>query len=235
MVKFTSENVPKKTITKAKSKPDRRKRRSQKPAKGTDARVPVGKTAASSKRSKLRAVVLIGFMGAGKSSVGRALGQHLGWTFDDLDEWIERRERRTIAEVFRESGEAEFRRAEHAALKELLDELRAGAGKVVALGGGAFAQKRNARLIEAAGVPTVFLDASEEELWRRCRQQAERQGIERPLLGSRESFRELYESRRSHYMRAFFKQDTGGKSVEQIAAEVVRALGLDRSLERGEK
>ena len=171
-------------------------------------------------------MVLIGFMGAGKSSVGPALGERLGWTFEDLDERIERREQRKVPEIFRESGEPGFRRAEHAALKELLSELRAGAERIVSLGGGAFVQKRNARLIEAAGIPTVFLDAGPEELWRRCQQQAEQQGIERPLLGNVESFRKLYEARRPHYMKASLRQQTGGKTVEKIVAELVQALGL---------
>jgi shikimate kinase len=165
-------------------------------------------------------------MGAGKSSVGLALGERLGWMFEDLDDRIERRERRKVHEIFREFGESGFRRAEHAALKELLSELRTGAEKTVALGGGAFVDKRNARLIETAGVPTVFLDAGPEELWMRCRQQAERQGIERPLLGNVESFRELYEARRPHYLKASFRLETSGKAVEEIAAEVVQVLGL---------
>ena len=59
-------------------------------------------------------------MGAGKSSVGRALGQRLNWIFEDLDDRIEARERRTVAEIFRDSGELEFRRAEHAALQQVL-------------------------------------------------------------------------------------------------------------------
>ena len=65
----------------------------------------------------------------------------------------------------------------------------------------------------------MFLDAGVEELWRRCREQAERQGMERPLLGSLESFRELYEARRPHYLKAALRQETGGKTVEEIAAE----------------
>jgi shikimate kinase len=177
--------------------------------------------------------MLIGFMGAGKSSVGRALGERLGWAFEDLDERIERRERRKVHEIFRDSGEPAFRRAEHAALKELLSELRIDARKIVGLGGGAFVQRENARLIKAKGIPTVFLDAAVEELWRRCRKQAEQQGTERPLLGSLESFRELYEARRPHYRKALLRQQTGGKTVAEIAAEVVEALGLNRT--RGEK
>jgi shikimate kinase len=175
-------------------------------------------------------------MGAGKSSVGRALGEQLGWAFEDLDERIERRERRKVAEIFRDSGESGFRRAEHAALRELVQGLNAGAEKIVALGGGAFVRKENARLVEAGGFRTVFLDASVEELWRRCRQQVEQQGIERPLLGSLAGFQDLYEARRPHYRKASLRQETGGKTIEEIAAEVVRALGLDRSRRRrGEK
>ena len=174
----------------------------------------------------------MGFMGAGKSSVGRALAEQLGWTFEDLDERIERREQRKVPEIFRKSGESEFRRAEHAALRELLRELTAGAEKVVALGGGAFAQKRNARLVEVGGVPSVFLDADVEELWRRCKQQAEQQRMERPLLGSLKNFRELYETRKPHYLKASFRLETGGKTVERIAAEVVQALRLDRRRRR---
>jgi shikimate kinase len=174
-----------------------------------------------------QAVILIGFMGAGKSSVGRAMGELLGWAFEDLDERIELRERRAVAEIFRDSGEAAFRDAEHAALKELLEELRSGTKRVVALGGGAFVPPRNAALIEAEGVPTVFLDASVEELWRRCGVQAERQGVERPLLsGYVEKFRELYETRRPHYLKARHRQETGGKRVAAIAAGVIEALGL---------
>ena len=186
--------------------------------------------------SGARAVVLIGFMGAGKSSVGRALGERLGWAFEDLDDRIERREGRKVHEIFRESGELEFRRAEHVALKELLGELRNGAEKIVALGGGAFVQKHNARLIKAGDVATVFLDAGADELWRRCRQQAEQDGTKRPLLTNLEAFRELYEARRPHYLKASLKQETVGKTVERIAAEVVQTLGFEkRGGTRGEK
>jgi len=175
-------------------------------------------------------------MGAGKSSVGRALSKRLGWAFEDLDERIERRELKTVAEIFRDAGESRFRRAERAALTELLSELQRGAERIVALGGGCFVQKRNARLIEDAGVPTVFLDARPEELWERCREQGERKEVERPLLGSLKSFRALHEVRRPHYMKASMRQETGGKSVQQIAVEVAQALGLDRKrARRGEK
>jgi shikimate kinase len=194
-----------------------------------------GRVAASGRKRKARAVVLIGFMGAGKSSVGRALGEQLGWPFEDLDERIERREKRTVPEIFRESGESGFRRAEHAALAELLDELRAGAARIVALGGGAFAQKNNARMIEDTDIPTLFLDANVEELWRRCEHQTGQQGVERPLAKSLETFRELYNARKPHYLKASVRHETGGKTVEEIAAEVIHSLDLSRSGRRGKK
>jgi shikimate kinase len=177
----------------------------------------------------MQAVVLVGFMGAGKSSVGPLLAQHLGWTFEDLDQRIERREQQTVAEIFRNVGEGGFRRAEHEALKELIGELRGGTEKVFALGGGAFVQDSNVRLIEEARLPTVFLDATVDELWQRCQRQAEELALERPLLGSVQAFRELYEQRRPHYLKASLRQETGGKSIEAIVAGLIQSLGLLRS------
>ena len=176
--------------------------------------------------AKMQAIILVGFMGAGKSTVGRALAERLGWTFEDLDDRIELREKQTVAEIFRNAGEAEFRRAEHEALKELLAGLRSGSGMVIAFGGGAFVQQSNISLLDAANLATVFLDAGVEELLARCRRQSETQGVERPLLGSPEHFRQLYEKRRPHYLRAGFRQGTEGKEVQEIVTNVIQALGL---------
>ena len=174
-------------------------------------------------------------MGAGKTSVGRALGQRLNWVFEDLDDRIESHEGRTIAEIFRDSGEAAFRSAEHAALREALEESRGGAARILALGGGAFVQRRNVALLKAAGVPTVFLDAPVEELWQRCRQQAGEAGPERPLLQNVKQFRRLYEIRRKHYLRAALRIETGGRSIAAIAAEIAQTLGLNRIATRTEQ
>lgn len=182
----------------------------------------------STRLPQMHAVILVGFMGAGKSTVGRVLAECLGWTFADLDNRIQQREKRTVAEIFRNGGEAEFRRVEHEALKELLQGLQSGSEKVIALGGGAFVQQSNISLLEAANLPTIFLDAGVEELLSRCQRQSENQGTERPLLESPEQFRNLYEKRRPHYLRASLRQATEGKDVEQIAADLIRALGLDR-------
>jgi shikimate kinase len=181
-----------------------------------------------SRLPQTRAVILVGFMGAGKSTVGRTLAKQLAWTFEDLDDRIEQRERQSVAQIFRNAGEAEFRRAEHEALEELLNELRSGREKVIALGGGAFIEKSNLRLIETASLPTIFLDAAADELWTRCQRQAEERGTERPLLGSPEGFRKLYEQRRPHYLAASVRQETSGKEVEEIASDLIQVLGLRR-------
>jgi len=173
-------------------------------------------------------------MGAGKSSVGRALGQRLNWPFEDLDDRIESREGRSIAEIFRDSGESAFRSAEHSALREVLDELRSGAARIVALGGGAFVQRRNAGLLKAFAAPVVFLDAPVEELWRRCHIQAGQIGANRPLLGSGERFRELYRARRGGYLRASLRIETGGRTVDAVAAEIAETLDLTRIPRRRE-
>jgi shikimate kinase len=166
-------------------------------------------------------VFLVGFMGAGKTSVGRALSRRLGLPFEDLDDRIENREGKTIEQIFRDSGEAEFRRAETAALRELLGELRS-SSRVVALGGGAFVQADNALLLEEAEVRSIFLDAPVEELLRRCEEEQK----ERPLRQNPKQFRDLYESRRRSYMKAALRIETSGKDVDTVAAEVACSLGL---------
>jgi shikimate kinase len=174
-------------------------------------------------------------MGAGKSSVGRALAQRLNWVFEDLDDRIQSREGRTVAEIFRDSGESEFRRAEHAALQQVLEELRGGIARIVALGGGAFVQEENAALLNTSGVPTVFLDAPAEELWQRCCMQASQSGIERPLLRSLEDFRKLYDTRRKGYARASWQIPTGSRTVEAIVADIAETLSLKKIVTRTEQ
>jgi shikimate kinase len=171
---------------------------------------------------ELRTVFLVGFMGAGKTSVGRALSLRLGLPFEDLDDRIQHREGKTIEQIFREAGEAEFRKAETAALRELLEE-SCSPLRVVALGGGAFVQPANAALIEEAGIHSVFLDAPVEELLRRCEDEPK----ERPLRQDPKQFRELYEKRRQSYMKAVVRIETHGKDVDTVAAEVACSLGLE--------
>ena len=171
--------------------------------------------------TSVRALFLVGFMGSGKTSVGQVLSRRLKWEFIDLDARIEARHGCAIAEIFRNHGETGFRQAEHEALLELIREMKASSA-VAALGGGAFVQPENLRLLEASGVPAVFLDAPVEELWDRCRLENK----QRPLAQNLNQFRQLYERRRPLYMKAALRIETSGKDSETIADEIAMGLGL---------
>jgi shikimate kinase len=170
----------------------------------------------------VRAVFLTGFMGAGKTAAGEALASRLGWRFVDLDARVEAREGRSIAEIFRADGEAGFRSAESAALREVIAELREGA-TVVALGGGTIAEPQNAAAIGRSGA-LVFLDAPLDVLRRRAEA-----GEGRPLLGLREEFATRYASRLSAYRGADLTVSTETRSAAEVAAEIATRLGLEQS------
>jgi shikimate kinase len=177
-----------------------------------------------SQQLRMGAVFLVGFMGAGKSSVGRVLAHKLAWIFADVDERIQTREGRTITQIFEEAGEGGFRTIETAVLKEVLSELSL-SPRVIALGGGAFVQPENIALLREVGGHTVYLHAPVEELFRRCREQQ----IERPLQRNFEQFRALHERRRPYYLKAEWHIDTSGKNIQTVAAELAQTLGLHKN------
>jgi shikimate kinase len=169
-------------------------------------------------RGPIDRIFLVGYMGAGKTTVGRALAAKLHWPFVDLDDEIVRRERRSIPEIFREQGEAHFRRLEAESLRRVLQA--APPPLVMAAGGGAYIYPGNAERLRQAGFFTVFLDATLDELRRRCAGEGE----ERPLFRDANQFRQLYEARRGAYMAADLQIDTGGKTPEQIVENLVALI-----------
>jgi shikimate kinase len=166
------------------------------------------------------AVVLVGYMGAGKTSVGRELARRLRWRFVDLDDEIVAAHGRSIAEFFEKSGEAAFRAAESRALTALL--ARRPERLVLALGGGAFVQAQNAEAIRQAELPVIFLDAPVATLHERC----VAAGGTRPLFADAARFRQLYAERRPHYLAATHRIATERRDVAQVAVEVAKVLGL---------
>ncbi len=182
---------------------------------------------AKSNSGKARSLFLVGFMGAGKTTVGQELAQRLGWRFVDLDDRIIASAGKSpasgesticIADIFHERGEESFRRAESSALKELLAELKTGPPTVAALGGGAFVQPENFEMLRQrkAAALIIFLDAPVEELLRRCRGSE----VQRPLFSDENRFRHLYTARHSGYMKAEVRVETGGKTIAEVAAEI---------------
>jgi len=154
---------------------------------------------------------LLGFMGAGKTSVGRRLAELLGWTFIDLDLEIEKREGMPISEIFRLRGEARFR------VLELQELQRASEARstVIAIGGGAFCSAENQAIIARSGI-SVWLDAPIDLLFARCGGDA----TVRPLFSGISEMAQLLERRRPFYARAQLHLQVGNLGVEDLARRI---------------
>jgi shikimate kinase len=170
--------------------------------------------------SRVRRVYLTGFMGAGKSAVGRRLGAVLGWQFVDLDERVERRLGLPVAEIFERLGEARFREAERA---ELVATLRR-EQLVVATGGGALAQPGALGLLRGRGL-IVWLELPFAELAARV----EAAGVgARPLYEDRRRARVLYRERLPFYRQADLVLAVGGgESVDSVVRRLAVELGVE--------
>lgn len=163
-----------------------------------------------------RLLCLAGFMGAGKTSVGRIVARQLGWRFVDLDDRIVEAAGTSIRAIFESRGETAFRQLEHELLERILGEsLAAGRPTVIALGGGTVTQERNLVLLRKAGAAIVWLDCPVEVILQRCA------GIsDRPLFGTEEDVRRLYQHRRPFYERADGRVESTGPP-ERVAEQVL--------------
>lgn len=169
---------------------------------------------------KRRQAVLVGFMGAGKSSVGKLLAERLAAEFVDVDERIEKAGGKRIGEIFALFGEETFRELERSAVREAVSV----PGRVVAAGGGAFVDEANRRALKAYA-PVVFLDVSVESVLERLSGDRSR-----PLFSGGKDpgkLRELMEMRRPAYEEADFTVSTDRRSVAEIADRIL-ALLADR-------
>jgi len=159
-------------------------------------------------------IYLIGFMGAGKTTVGRRLAKKLGWKFIDLDREIERREGRRIAKIFRDKGEPYFRSLEQRCLRDIASSPRS----VIALGGGTFIDPTNREVAEKSGL-TVWLKVS-------FRTVADRVKIDgtRPKFGNEDQAEHLYQSREPYYALARLHVSTDTNSPESVANEIIGVI-----------
>jgi shikimate kinase len=167
------------------------------------------------KLKRTPAIYLIGFMGCGKSTVGRALADELGWSFIDLDEEIERGQNTTVADIFDSRGEAAFRGIETAALRKRVHHAQSGCPQVVALGGGAFMSDENFELVSSNGV-TVWLDCPFSRIERRIAGQTHR-----PLARDPHQLRRLFDARRDGYAKADYRVEVIDDDIRSAVARIL--------------
>ena len=159
-------------------------------------------------------VVLVGFMGSGKSAVGRHLARQLGYRFEDMDRRIERRTGRTVAAIFREDGEEAFRNLEQEEARAL-GRMR---GRVVAAGGGAFARPQTRALLQEGSL-TVWLECDLETILARVAPDGSR-----PLAGNRDIMRALLAEREPSYRMADAAVDASKGPPPEVARRIVELI-----------
>ncbi len=159
-------------------------------------------------------IYLIGFMGAGKTTVGRLLAELLGWSFVDLDAEIQDLEGRRVAQIFEELGEPHFRRIE----SEQLREVSGLPNRVVALGGGTYADPDNRAYVEEHGL-SVYLETALESI----RDRIDDDGA-RPLFADSLRMAELYQERLPSYRMASVTVNTDGLDSKDLANRILKIV-----------
>jgi shikimate kinase len=167
-------------------------------------------------------LALIGFMGTGKSSVGRLAAAHLRYELIDTDEILERRAGKSITAIFAEQGEAGFRELE----RRLVAEMNSWRRKVIATGGGLAANEANLASLKQHAL-VVCLWASPQEIWERVRDQTHRPLLQGPdPLGT---IRALLEQRTPFYRQADVLVNSGMRSAREVAQQVLHHFHAARS------
>jgi shikimate kinase len=156
-------------------------------------------------------IYLVGFMAAGKTTVARALAARLGWRAEDVDELIEARERRTVADIFARQGEGYFRAVEREILRLLLPLRHV----VIATGGGTFMDPENRAAINMDGV-SVWLDVPYEELIARIPADGRR-----PLAADRAQMERLFAVRQAGYTNAHLRIEAAHLAAEEVAEQII--------------
>jgi shikimate kinase len=169
----------------------------------------------------LHNLALVGFMGTGKSSVGRLAAEHLRFTFIDTDELIQNEAGKSIPEIFAQLGEAAFRQREH----DVVNSLRARRDTVIATGGGLVADPSNLASLKSHAW-LFWLCASPEKIWERVRGQTNRPLLQTPDPPAK--IRELLAQRAPAYRQADVFVHTEFRSAKEVAQQVVQQFILSR-------
>lgn len=161
-------------------------------------------------------IYIVGFMGSGKTTVGRMLADEIGWRFADTDDDIEMMQRRSVTEIFTTSGEAEFRRIEQEAIKNRVWSIRRGTPTVLALGGGAFTIPDTIKLLQENGI-TVWIDIDIDIARKRVQS-----SDHRPLARDPERFERLFAERRPFYSQAEFHIPAHANDSRLVVTELLK-------------
>jgi shikimate kinase len=173
-------------------------------------------------------IYLVGFMGTGKTSVGRLLAKDLGLNFVDLDELIELKEQRRIVDIFAKEGEPYFRKIEKKILKQVSTQKKF----VVACGGGIVLDKDNIKLMKKTG-SLICLTATSKEILKRVQA-----SVHRPLLNvvkPLERIELLLKMRQPYYIQADRIIDTTKLSIKQAAQKIIKATSRKSSPRHSER
>ena len=163
-----------------------------------------------------RNIVLCGFMGSGKTTIGKMLAQHLLYTFVDTDDVIEATTGMTVPQIFEIHGEEHYRDLEHNAVKELASRKKS---HVIATGGGVMTLQRNVDVFRTHGEKIIFLDIPFEVCYKRIKDS------DRPLVrnNTKEALHEIYHARRDLYLAACDQRITGLDS-QAIVREIIQGI-----------
>lgn len=168
-------------------------------------------------------IILLGYMGSGKSTIAKKLSQNIHLEAFDLDEIIEQSQKKSITELFSERGEVYFRKLEHSTLVEVVSDSKA---FILSLGGGTPCYANNHLLLQREDVLSIYLKASIDELYHRLQNEIEK----RPLLTSKNPndlkefiAKHLFE-RSYFYNQAKYTILTDGKTVDEIVLEIQKLL-----------
>lgn len=166
-------------------------------------------------------VILTGFMGTGKTSLGKVLAAKLGRPFVDIDKKIETEQKLSIPKIFELHGESHFRELEKSAVRELAERR----GIVIATGGGTIKDAENFRLLKESGV-IIGLTCSPEEIFLRTARRGERPVLDGGGNERLETIKRLLAEREEFYARADYHVDTTDWSPLQIVDDICRHLRL---------
>ena len=172
-------------------------------------------------------IILVGFMGSGKTSTGKELAKSLQFDFLDTDHWIEEKNKKTITQIFKEDGEDFFRTEE----KKAIDWIREHKKVVVSTGGSLWMNENNRNQLLSLGW-CVWLRVSAEMAWKRVEPNSNQRPLLEKMRNPLDELAKMIEKRNPVYEAAHSSFYTDGKNPKQVAVEIAQVLKTDHLIDR---